>query len=118
MSKRFNEINGKDVNEFNETEENRNIKRKTELDINLIHFYIGSEAGCHVNRPPKMVELSPSQLDTYLSKYISGGHKEEKRRRLRTNYSYRFRVLCSVTGTRNSCAYSFYIALSWTASIT
>ena len=66
MSKTFNEINGKDVNEFIETEENQNNKRKTEVDINLIHFYIANEAGCHVNRPPKMVELSPPQLDIYL----------------------------------------------------
>ncbi len=36
MSTRFNEINEKDVNEFNETEENQNTKRKTELDVNLI----------------------------------------------------------------------------------
>ena len=35
MSKRFNKINEKDVEKFNELEENQNTKRKTELDINL-----------------------------------------------------------------------------------
>ncbi len=34
MSTRFNEINKN--NEFNETEENQNTKRKTELGVNLI----------------------------------------------------------------------------------
>ncbi len=29
MSTRFNEINEKDIDEFNETEENQNTKRKT-----------------------------------------------------------------------------------------
>ena len=76
MSKRFNELNGKDVNEFIETEENQNNKRKTELDINLIHCYIANEAGCHVNRPPKMVELSPSQLDIYLSIFLLAVRKK------------------------------------------
>ena len=69
MSTRFHEINEKDVDEFNETEENQNTKRKTELDVNLIHSYIASEAAGpagHVNRPPRMEELSPSQLDTSL----------------------------------------------------
>ena len=37
---------------------------KTELDVNLIHSYIASEAALHVNRPPRMEELSPSELDT------------------------------------------------------
>ena len=76
MSTRFNEINEKDVDEFNETEENQNTKRKTELDVNLIHSYIASEAGGHVNRPPKMEELSPSQLDTYLSKFLLAVRKK------------------------------------------
>jgi hypothetical protein len=62
MSTRFHEINEKDVDEFNETEENQNTKRKTELDVNLIHSYIASEAASHINRPPRMEELSPSQL--------------------------------------------------------
>ena len=70
MSKRFNEINEKDVDEFNESEENQSTKRKTELDVNLIHFYIASEAVWHVNRPPRVEELSPSELDTYLSKFL------------------------------------------------
>ena len=30
---------------MHETEENQNTKRKTELDVNLIHSYIASEAG-------------------------------------------------------------------------
>ena len=51
MSKRFNEINEKDVDEFNEAEENQNTKRKTELDVNLIHSYIATEAVSHVNKP-------------------------------------------------------------------
>ncbi len=55
----------KDVDEFIETEEKQNTKRKTELDINLIHSYIATEAGGHVNRPPRMEELSPSQLNTF-----------------------------------------------------
>ncbi len=76
MSSRFNEINEKDVDEFNETEENQNTKRKTELDVNLIHSYITSEAGGHINRPPKMEELSPSQLDTYLSKFLLAVRKK------------------------------------------
>ncbi len=76
MSSRFNEINEKDVDEFNETEENQNTKRKTELDVNLIHSYIANEAGGHVNRPPKMEELSPSQLDTYLSKFLLAVRKK------------------------------------------
>mgnify|MGYP002804725060 FL=1 len=33
-------INERDIDEFNEAEENQNTKRKTELDVNLIHFYI------------------------------------------------------------------------------
>ena len=33
MSKRLNQINEKDVDEFNEAEENQNTKRKTELDV-------------------------------------------------------------------------------------
>ena len=49
MSKRFNEINEKDIDKFNEAEENQNTKRKTELDINLIHSYIATEAVSHVN---------------------------------------------------------------------
>ena len=48
MSKRFNKINEKDVDEFNEAEENQNTKRKTELDVNLIHTYIAAEAVLHV----------------------------------------------------------------------
>ena len=44
MSKRFNEINGKNVDEFNEAEENQNTKRRIELDVNLIHSYIATEA--------------------------------------------------------------------------
>ena len=44
MSKRFNEINEQDIDEFNEAEENQNTKRKTELDVNLIHSYIATEA--------------------------------------------------------------------------
>ena len=76
MSKRFNETNEKDVDEFNESEENQNTKRKTELDVNLIHFYIASEAVWHVNRPPRMEELSPSRLDTYLSKFLLAVRKK------------------------------------------
>ena len=76
MSSRFKEINEKDVDEFNETEENQNTKRKTELDVNLIHSYIANEAGGHVNRPPKIEELSPSQLDTYLSKFLLAVRKK------------------------------------------
>ena len=76
MSSRFNEINEKDVDEFNETEENQNTNRKTELDVNLIHSYIANEAGGHVNRPPKMEELSSSQLDTYLSKFLLAVRKK------------------------------------------
>ena len=49
MSKRFNQINEKDVDELNEAEENQNTKRKTELDVNLIYPYIASEAAMHVN---------------------------------------------------------------------
>ena len=51
MSKRFNEINEKDIDEFNEAEENQNTKRKTELDVDLIHSYIATEAVSHVNGP-------------------------------------------------------------------
>ena len=61
MSKRFNKINEKDVDEFNELEENQNTKRKTELDVTLIHTYIAAEAVLHVNGPPRMEELSPSE---------------------------------------------------------
>ena len=85
MSKPFNEINEKDVDEFSETEESQNTKRKL---INLIHSYITSEAGGHVNKPPKMEELSPTQLDTYLSKFLLAVRK--KRRRMQANYSSRF----------------------------
>ena len=49
MSKRLNKINEKDVDEFNEAEENQNTKRKTELDVNLIYSYIATEAVSHVN---------------------------------------------------------------------
>ena len=54
MSKRLNEINEEDVDEFNEAEENQNTKRKTELDVNLIPSYITIEAVSHVNKPPRM----------------------------------------------------------------
>ena len=64
MSKRFYQINKKDFNEFNEAAENQNTKRERELEINLIHSYIASEAALHVNRPPRMKELTPSELDT------------------------------------------------------
>ena len=70
MSIRFNEIKEKDIDEFNEAEENQNTKRKTELDVNLIHSYIATEAVSHLNGPPRMEELSPSELDTYLSKFL------------------------------------------------
>ena len=33
MSKRFNQINEKCVDEFNEVEENQNTKRRKELDV-------------------------------------------------------------------------------------
>ena len=79
MSTRFHEINEKDVDEFNETEENQNTKRKTELDVNLIHSYIASEAAGHVNRPPRMEELSPSQLNTYLSKFLLAVRKKTEK---------------------------------------
>ena len=49
MSKRFNQINEKDVDEFNEAEQNQNTKRKTKVDDNLIHPYIASEAALHAN---------------------------------------------------------------------
>ena len=78
MSKRFNEINEKDADEFNESEENQNTKRKTELDVNLIHSYIASEAVWHVNRPPRMEELSPSKLDTYLCKFLLAVRKKNE----------------------------------------
>ena len=76
MSKRFNEINEKDADEFNEAEENENTKRKTELDVNLIHSYIATEAVSHVNKPPRMEELSPSELDKYLSKFLLSVRKK------------------------------------------
>ena len=56
MSKRLNKINEKDVDEFNEAEENQNTKRKTELDVNLIHSHIATEAVSHVNGPASMEE--------------------------------------------------------------
>ena len=56
MSKRFKEINERDVDEFNEAEENQNTERKTELDVNLIHSYIATEAVSQVNGPPSMEE--------------------------------------------------------------
>ena len=55
-------MNKKDVDEFNEVDENQNTKRKTELDVNLIHSYFASEAALHVNRRPNMEELSPSDF--------------------------------------------------------
>ena len=76
MSKRFNEINEKDIDEFNEAEENQNTKRKTKLDVNLIHSYIPTEAISHVNGPPRMEKLSPSELDTYLSKFLLAVRKK------------------------------------------
>ena len=57
MSKRLNKINEKDVDEFNEAEENQNTKRKTELDVNLIHSYIATEAVLHVNGPPSKASM-------------------------------------------------------------
>ena len=63
MSKRFNQINEKDVDEFNEADKNQNTKR-TELDVNLIHSYIASEEALLVNGPPRMEELSPCEFDT------------------------------------------------------
>ena len=62
--------------EFNESEENQNTKRKTELDVNLIHSYIASEAVWPVNRPPRIEEMSPSELDTYLSKFMLAVRKK------------------------------------------
>ena len=61
MSKRFNQIKEKDIDELHEAE-NRNIKRKAELDVNLIHSCIASEAALHVNRPQRKEELSSSEL--------------------------------------------------------
>ena len=90
MSKRFNEINEKDVDEFNESEENQNTKRKTELDVNLIHSYIASEAVWHVNRPSRMEELSPSKLDTYLSKFLLAVRKKTEK----NTSQLLFEVLC------------------------
>ena len=85
MSKRFKQINEKDIDEFYEAEENQDAKRKTELD----HSYIASEAALHVNRPPTMEELSPSELDT-------------QKREPKTFVEYRF-----------YCKYSFYIVIKW-----
>ena len=56
MSKRLNKINEKDVDEFNEAEENQNTKRKTELDVNFIYSYIATEAVSHVNGVPSIEE--------------------------------------------------------------
>ncbi len=51
-------------------------EKQNYIHVNLIHSYIASEAGGHVNRPPKMEELSPSQLDTYLSKFLLAVRKK------------------------------------------
>ncbi|CAB4026989.1 zinc finger MYM-type 2-like [Paramuricea clavata] len=75
MSTRFHEINEKDVDEFNETEENQNTKRKTELDVNFIHSYIASEAASHVNRPPRMEELRTLSEKTSILRVCSHGTK-------------------------------------------
>ena len=38
---RFNEINEKGVDDFNESEESQSIRRKAELDVDEIHSWIG-----------------------------------------------------------------------------
>ena len=43
MGSRFTEIAENDVEKFNESEENQNTKRKTELDVSLIHSYIATD---------------------------------------------------------------------------
>ena len=65
------QINEKDVDEFKEAEENQKIKRKPGLDVNLIHSYIVKEAALHVNRPPRMKELSPFELNTHELKQVN-----------------------------------------------
>lgn len=109
MSTRFHEINEKDVDEFNETEENQNTKRKTELDVNLIHSYIASEAAGHVNRPPRMEELSPSQLDTYLSKFLLAVRKKTE-----ANYSSRFYILSRTLSEKHRYCESVVTGQSFT----
>ena len=58
----MNQINEEDVDKFSEVEENQNTKRKTEPDVNLRKWK--RETALHVNGPPRVEELSPSELDT------------------------------------------------------
>lgn len=80
---RFNEINEKDVNVLNEAEDNQNIKNK--LAVNLIHSYSASEATS--NRLPKIVELSPFHIDTYLRKFLLVVRKKAGEKCVRTTLS-------------------------------
>ena len=66
MNQRFYQINKKDGDEFNEAEENQNTKRKTELDVNLFHSYIASEAALHVNSPHLNSIHRKSELKTFV----------------------------------------------------
>ena len=65
MAERFVSFNDRDVDEFIELEENANIKKKTEIDLGLVKSFIAKE-----NESRPLEELSPQELDLYLSRFI------------------------------------------------
>ena len=79
----------KNVDEFNAAEENQNTKRKTELDVNLIHSYI--EVKLHYMKIDHRKWNNCRRLNSIHMK------SEQK-----TFVEYRF-----------YCKYSFYIVIKW-----
>ena len=64
MAERFLSFNDEDVDEFIKLEENVNTKKKTEIDFVLIKSFIMKE-----NERRPFEELSPQELDLYLSRF-------------------------------------------------
>ena len=65
MAERFVSFNDRDVDEFIDLEENANTKKKTEIDLGLVKSFIAKE-----NESRPLEELSPQELDLYLSRFI------------------------------------------------
>ena len=71
MAERFVSFNDRDVDEFIKLEENANIKKKTEIDLGLVKSFIAKE-----NESRPLEELSPQELDLYLSRFILAVRKK------------------------------------------
>ena len=70
---------------------NQNTERKTELNVNLMYSNIASEAGGHVNKPPKIEELSRTKLYPCLSKFLLAVRKKTEK----NTSQLLFEVFCS-----------------------